>query len=328
MITRTCLFLRIPDGILTEPEREALCQSFQTVFSGFLDGLEEHDGFILFHLDALRERLDRINWKTDVTFEDDDLIFWTKLPIGHWYDFRHARGDSLPLVLLVSWWLETHVPEGEVYYGHDMPEGVGRPLTDPMKGALMYHYCRYGRAWYRYISNQRMASDKQSAGADTEREEMVDAYRADFGGLSFEDENVDPSWANFKWGGLAFRMVQGPDIERFQVEWDLHVPELRRDDLEPLLTSFYPMQRLRGVELACNLGGHPAGELEQVLEPLFRPERYQVLLSLLNDEDLFGSLPLETRQHVLARSLASEVPMIRRLALVVAESIGSAAPTR
>lgn len=327
MHSNVALFLRIPDGTLTEGELEELCQRFQTVFSGLLDGLVDDAG-LLFHIDAVRERLDRITWKAEVAFNDDDLIFWTRLPIGHWYDFRYASGDSFPLVLLASWWLEARVPQGEVYYGQDMPDGVGRVLTDPAKGALMYHFCRYGKAWYHHVCRSEPGLKRSSAPAGDQRREMADAYQEDFGSPSFEGEDIESSWSNFNWRGLAFRLAQARKTQTSQVEWDFTVPKLKREDLEALLTSYHPVNRIRGIEMAGELGGLSAGELKPVLKPLFQSDRHPVLMGLLQNEDLFDSLPVETKQEVLAKSLASEAPAIRRMAFPLAGRVGSGAPTR
>lgn len=325
MSINASLFLRIPNETLTEREIDELFQSFHTVFSGLLIGSED-EAARLYHIVALRERLDQMTWRGDVTFQDDDLLLWSRLPIGHWYDFRYARGNSLPLVLLLSWWLENRVPEGEVYYARNLaiPDGVGRPLTDPAKGALMYHFCRYKSTFY-YSGN----GEEEPAQPDDEWRKMTDAYREDFGSLMFEGEKLDPAWANFSWRGLACRLAPRRILEMIQKNWDFPVPDITREDLEPLLTSFWFAQRLKGILLADEMGGLSPDELKPVLEPLRESHNQSTFMMNMHDATLlFDCLPQKTSEEVFATLLASDSQFIREQALALGDRIRSAPSTR
>lgn len=70
---------------------------------------------------------------------------------SYWYDLNvcktyygdgYARGDANWFVQLAEW-LESRIPNGEVWYGHDIDDRSIEPFDEPRRAALLEHFHRY-----------------------------------------------------------------------------------------------------------------------------------------------------------------------------------------
>lgn len=303
------LFQRIPHGTLTEREREELPQQMDAVIPG------HGAGFIRPYCQEDREWLEPVRWLSDVTIREEDLLFWPCIDCGRLYDFHYARG-KLPLVLMATWWMEDHIPEGEVLY---VGATEGRTLTDRAKGALMYHYCRYGYRWY--TSNAILKMKGLSAGSRTADDEediatMCEAFRDDFGGTQVDITELDASWQEVPWRGLAYHLARLDGAIDVRTDaWPLPVSELTRADLGPLLNSFHCPNRLYGAQLAYELDDCSDRRAAAIVEPLLASDGEKLRLKALEVAYGIDGISSDVKDEVLAGLIASESEWVRKQAM-------------